>query len=105
MSVRLDEVKDSADRLERMVRALVADRERAWAEVARLKQALDDRELEFLQADEESQKEIQRLGSERSEIERERDESARQMEEIAAKIRDIIPLLPEIDSVEGRVEC
>lgn len=96
MTGRVAEIVESAERLERSLTALIADRERAWAEVARLKKALDERELEFLQMDEEYQRAVKKFGEERSAMDAEKAEIERRLDEVAAKVKALLPLLPEI---------
>ncbi len=64
MMGRLAEIETAADRLESLVKSLVEDRARAWAEAERLKKALDEREMEFLQMDEEFQRAAKRFEEE-----------------------------------------
>lgn len=96
MNGRVAEIQESADKLESMVRALVDDRERAWAEVAKLKKQLDDRELEFLQMDEEYRNAVKKFDEERASWEGERGDMEKQLDTVAERIRDLIPMLPEI---------
>lgn len=90
------EIKEASDRLESMVRALVEDRERAWAEVARLKKALDDREMEFLQMDEEYRNAVKKFEEERTAMTSDREDMERTIDEVAARIRSLLPILPEL---------
>lgn len=99
MTGRVAEIEESAARLERSISALVADRERAWAEVARLKKALDERELEFLQMDEEYQRAVKKFDEERAAMDAEKADVERRLDEVASKVKALLPLLPDISSV------
>lgn len=92
------EIKEASDRLESMIRALVDDRERAWAEVARLKKALDDREMEFLQMDEEYRNAVKKFEEERVAMAADREDMERTIDEVASRIRGLLPILPEVRS-------
>lgn len=98
MTGRVAEIEESAARLERSISALVADRERAWAEVARLKKALDERELEFLQMDEEYQRAVKKFDEERAAMDAEKADVERRLDEVASKVKALLPLLPDISS-------
>lgn len=98
MTGRVAEIEESAARLERSISALVADRERAWAEVARLKKALDERELEFLQMDEEYQRAVKKFDDERAAMDAEKADVERRLDEVASKVKALLPLLPDISA-------
>lgn len=101
MNGRVEEIQEAAGRLERMLRALVEDRDRAWAEVARLKKSLDDREMEFLQMDEEYRNAVKKFDEEKSAMASDRQETERQLEEISTRIKALLPLLPDSLSDDG----
>lgn len=102
MMERIEEIQSSADKLEMMVRALVDDRASARSEVARLKQELDDRELAYLQLDEEHQKMQKEFEEERARMTREKEEAERQLSEVADRIRSLLPILePDRSSSES----
>lgn len=94
---RINEIESSAERLESLVRSLVDDRARAWAEVDRLKKSLDDRELELLQLDEHLQNETKRFEEERDSLTTSLAEAETCLEQVALRMRTILPLLPEIE--------
>ena len=96
---RIAEIEAAADKLVSMVGSLVEDREKAWAEVARLKKALDEREMEFLQMDEEFQRAAKRFEEERATMRDERADVERRLDEVSSRIRTLLPLLPEIDDI------
>lgn len=101
MTGRVAEIEESAARLERSISALVADRERAWAEVARLKKALDERELEFLQMDEEYQRAVKKFDDERAAMDAEKADVERRLDEVASKVKALLPLLPDISAASS----
>lgn len=96
---RIAEIEAAADRLESTIRLLVEDRANARAEVERLRKALDERETEFLQLDEEFQRETKRFEEERAMMRDERAEAERRLDEVSSRIRALLPLLPEITDV------
>ncbi len=99
MMGRLAEIETAADRLESLVKSLVEDRARAWAEAERLKKALDEREMEFLQMDEEFQRAAKRFEEECATMRDERADAERRLDEVSSRIRTLLPLLPEIDDI------
>jgi predicted nucleic acid-binding Zn-ribbon protein len=101
---KIAEIDAAAGKLELMVKSLVEDRERAWAEVARLKKALDEREMEFLQMDEEFQNAVKGFDEERAAMREERAEAERRLDEVSSRVRTLLPLLPEIEDLPAERE-
>ncbi len=99
MMGKIAEIEAAANKLESMVRSLVEDRTRAWAEVDRLRKALDEREMEFLQMDEEFQRAAHRFEEECATMRDERADVERRLDEVSSRIRTLLPLLPEIDDI------
>lgn len=95
---KITDIETAMDRLEAMVRELQADRTRAWEEVSRLKKALDDREMELLQMDEEMQQNAKRFEEERDAMRGEQTETEQKLEQVALRIRNLLPLLPDHDA-------
>jgi chromosome segregation ATPase len=99
MMGKIAEIEAAADKLESMVKSLVEDRERAWAEVASLKKALDEREMEFLQMDEEFRRAAKDFEEERAAMREERADAERRLDEVSLRVRALLPLLPEIEDI------
>lgn len=95
MMNKLTELEKVVERLETFVDALCEERDEAVCEAKNLRKALDERELELLQIDEESRKEKERLREELETAKAELEESDRRMERLAERIRNLLPLLPD----------
>ena len=93
MITRIAEIEQIAEKLETMIKSLIKDRDEAWSEVARLKQMLDDRELELLQTDEE----LQKVQGERDSVMRDKEDTERRLDDVAYRIKELLPLLTEDD--------
>lgn len=97
MIEKLTEIENVVDKLETLVRTLREDRDRAWEEVGRLKKALDERETELLQLDEEIRQEAKRFDEQMQSMHQEREDVSNRLDEVAGRIRDLLPLLPKTD--------
>lgn len=97
MITRMAEIEQVAEKLEAMIKSLIKDRDDAWAEVARLKQMLDDRELELLQTDEE----LQKVQGERDSVMRDKEDTERRLDDVAFRIKELLPLLTEDEEMEA----
>ena len=93
MITRIAEIEQVAEKLETMIKSLIKDRDEAWSEIARLKQMLDDRELELLQTDEE----LQKVTDERDSVMRDKEDTERRLDDVAYRIKELLPLLTEGD--------
>ncbi|MDR1965095.1 MAG: hypothetical protein LBQ36_00170 [Synergistaceae bacterium] len=87
------DIENGIDKIESLVKSLRDDRDKARSELASLKSALDDRELEILQMDEEHRNEINRLNEQFSEEKNAKEDLERRLGEVAARIRGLLPLM------------
>ena len=79
----------------RDIEALREERDLAVRELASVKTALDEREIELLQMDEEMQREIARFEDERKMLQQERGEAEERLEKLASRVRELVSFLPE----------
>jgi chromosome segregation ATPase len=94
MIAKITEIDSIIDRLENAITTLREERDRAVRELTGVKTALDERELELLQMDEEMQREIARFDDERKMIQQERAEANARLEKLASRIRELVSFLP-----------
>ena len=93
MSDSILDIESGLDKIEALVKALREERDTAIAEAEAMKRALDDRETEYLQIDEELQ-EIKRTSEEQLEAaRREREDLENRLAEVALKFKNILPLV------------
>lgn len=98
MTERITELVEATDKLENMIINLAADRERAWAEVERLRRQLELNERSYTELSEKHESELRRFEEERAAMAAEREERAetdRKIELVGEKIRALLPLLAE----------
>ena len=96
MITRIAEIEKITEKLESMIKSLTKDRDEARGEVGRLKQMLDDRELELLQIDEE----LQKVTGERDSVIQDKQETERRLDDVAFRIKELLPLLTEPGETE-----
>ena len=95
MSDSILDIESGLDKIETLVKTLHEERDAARAEAAALKRALDERETEYLQIDEELQ-EVRRTSEEQLEAaRREREDLENRLAEVALKFKNILPLVME----------
>jgi predicted nucleic acid-binding Zn-ribbon protein len=97
MSDTIIDIESGIDRLESLVRTLREDRDKARAEAMTLRRALDEREMELLQTDEELQLQKKRCADDIAEERKLREDLELRLAEVADRIRRIFPLLDEFD--------
>ncbi|MDR3331332.1 MAG: hypothetical protein LBT08_01775 [Synergistaceae bacterium] len=100
MFAKISELEEIVGKLETLVKSLAKERDQATEEASRMKKALDEREFELLQLDEELQRETKRFQEERASMELEQEETGRKLDDLASRIRALLPLLPESNSEE-----
>jgi chromosome segregation ATPase len=98
MSDSIVDIENGLVKIEALIRGLSEDKEKARAEAADLKRALDDRELEFLTLDEERQNMKDDYERQIAESSRAREELELRLEELASKIMALMPLVEEYSS-------
>ncbi|MDR0651921.1 MAG: hypothetical protein LBG12_01310 [Synergistaceae bacterium] len=98
MSDSIADIENGLVKIEALIRGLFNDRDRARAEAADLKRALDDREMELLTLDEAQQNMKDDYERQIAESSRAREELELKLEELASKIMDLIPLAEEYSS-------
>ena len=99
MIAKITEIDGIIERLGSAMTALREERDLAVRELASVKTALDEREIELLQMDEEMQREIARFEDERKMLQQERGEAEERLEKLASRVRELVSLLPESGSV------
>ena len=93
MSDSILDIESSLDKIEALVKALREERDTAKADAESMKRALDDREMELLQIDEELQ-EVKRKSEEELAAERgEREDLENRLAEVAMKLKNLMPLV------------
>ena len=93
MSDSILDIESGMDKIEALVKTLHEERDAAKAEAESMKRALDEREMEFLQIDEELQ-EARRTSEEQLTAERkEREDLENRLAEVAQKFKNIMPLV------------
>jgi chromosome segregation ATPase len=98
MSDSIADIENGLLKIEALIRGLSEDRDKARAEIAELKRALDDRELELLTLDEAQQNMKNDYESQIAESARAREELELKLEELASKIMALMPLVEEYSS-------
>jgi uncharacterized coiled-coil DUF342 family protein len=97
MIAKITEIEGIIDKLENVIIKLRDERDRAMDELAAAKRALDERELELLQMDEETRQETARLEDERNAIKGECDDANQRLDKLASRIRELVSFLPGDD--------
>ena len=93
MSDSILDIESGLDKIEALVKTLREERDTAKAEAEAIKRALDERETEYLQIDEELQ-EVRRTSEEQLEAaRREREDLENRLAEVALKFKNILPLV------------
>ena len=93
MSDSMLDIENGLDKIEALVRTLREERDEAKAEAESTRRALDDREMEFLQIDEELQ-DVKRRSEEQLAAERrEREDLEDRLAEVALKVKNLMPLV------------
>jgi len=89
------DIESGIDKIEALVKALREERDVAKAEAEAARRALDDREMEFLQVDEDLQ-ELKRKGDEQLAEERKvREDLENRLAEVAVKVKNLLPIVME----------
>ena len=95
MSDSILDIESGIDKIEALVKALREERDVAKAEAEAARRALDDREMEFLQVDEDLQ-ELKRKGDEQLAEERKvREDLENRLAEVAVKVKNLLPIVME----------
>ena len=93
MSDSILDIESAMDKIEALVKTLREERDTAKAEAESARRALDEREIELLQIDEELQ-ELKRKSEEQLSAERrERESLEDRLAEVALKFKNIMPLV------------
>ncbi|MDR1019865.1 MAG: hypothetical protein LBL73_03820 [Synergistaceae bacterium] len=95
MIAKITEIDGIIDKLETVIMKLREERDRAVDELAAVKKALDERELELLQMDEETQRAIAGFEDELRVIKQERSEAEQRLESVAVRVRELVSFLPD----------
>ena len=95
MSDTIMDIESCMDKIEALVKTLREERDAARAEIESMRRALDERETEFLQVDDELQK-IRREGEEQLAAERrEREDLENRLTAVASKLKNMLPLVAQ----------
>jgi len=104
MSDSILDIESGIDKIEALVKALREERDKAKAEAEMMRRTLDDREMEFLQIDEELQ-EMRRNGDGRlAEERRVREELENRLAEVAAKVKNLLPIVEYSKEAQDELE-
>ena len=104
MSDSILDIESGIDKIEALVKALREERDKAKAEAEMMRRTLDDREMEFLQIDEELQ-EMRRNGDGRlAEERRVREELENRLAEVAAKVKNLLPIVEYSEEAQDALE-
>jgi chromosome segregation ATPase len=95
MSSSITDIESGITKLEALIKSLREDRDKARAEAAEAKSALEERELELLQADEERREERRGFEDTLSETRQESEKLEAKLAELAARIKNLMPLIAE----------
>ena len=105
MSNTIMDIEGSIDRIEALIKDLRGERDGARQEAAALKLALDERELELLQSDDELQQ-TKRLCQEQIELlaeeRRVKEETESRLSEIASRVKSLLPLVTDGPNGDAR---
>jgi len=100
MSDSILDIESGMDKIEALVKTLREERDTARAEAQSMKRSLDDREMEYLQIDEEL-REFKRASEEQLAAERkEREDLENRLAEVALKFKNIMPLVMKYSDEE-----
>ena len=95
MSDSILDIESGIDKIEALVKTLREERDTAKAEAESARRELDDREMEFLQMDEELQ-ELKRNSEDRlAEERRVREDLENRLTEVALKVQNLLPIVME----------
>ncbi|MDR3281049.1 MAG: hypothetical protein LBT23_11095 [Synergistaceae bacterium] len=91
------DIESGIEKIEVLVRTLREDRDKARAEAAELRKALDEREIELLQLDEERERERRGYEDKMAETSRAMEDLESRIHYVADKVRNIMPLVNEYE--------
>jgi len=89
------DIENGIDRIEAFIKTLSEERDKARAEASELKHALDGRELELLQMEEEFEGKRRGYEDKLSESGKAREELELRLSEVASKVRNLMPILDD----------
>jgi chromosome segregation ATPase len=95
MSDPILDIEDSVGKIEALIKNLRDERDKAVKEAAGLRSALDDRELELLQCDEELQKTRRDCENRLDEARRDREDMENRLADVAARVKNILPIVSD----------
>jgi uncharacterized coiled-coil DUF342 family protein len=95
MAEPIADIENGIDKLDRVIRTLRDERDKARADASVFKSSLDERELELLQMDEERQKERASLNEQLAQARLAKEDLEKRLAEVAAKVRGLMPLVDE----------
>ena len=98
MSDSIANIENGLLKIETLIRGLSEDRDKARAETAEMKRALEDRELELMALDETQQNMKDDYERQIAESSRAREELELKLEELASKIMALMPIAEEYSS-------
>jgi len=95
MSDSIMDIESGIDKIEAMIKSLRDERDKAVSDAAAAKRALDDREMELLQSDEELQQTKRRCEEKLAEEKKAREDIEARLAEVASKVKNLLPLVTE----------
>ena len=98
MIAKITEIDGIIDKLETVIMKLREERDLAVSELSTTKKALDERELELLQMDEETRREIARYEDELRVIRQERAEAKDRLDGVTLRVRELVSFLPDSEA-------
>ena len=100
MSDSILDIESGLDKIEALVKTLREERDTAKEDVLSMKRALDERETEYLQIDEELQKVRRESEEQIAELRGEREDLEKRLAEVALKFKNIMPLVMQYSDEE-----
>ena len=93
MSDSILDIENGLDKIEALVKTLREERDTAKAEAESARRALDEREMELLQTDEELQETKRKSEEQLTAERREREDLENRLAEVALKLKNLMPLV------------
>ncbi|MDR1508764.1 MAG: hypothetical protein LBS53_03930 [Synergistaceae bacterium] len=101
MSSLITDIESGITKIEELIKSLREDSDKARAEAEDAKRALEERELELLQIDEERQEERRAFDDMLSEARQAGENMEARLAELAVRIKNLIPLVAEYDDTDS----
>jgi chromosome segregation ATPase len=105
MSSSIIDIENGITKIEALIKLLREDRDKAREEEEAAKRAIEEREIELLQMDEDRQEERRGYEEKLSEARQANEELEARLTELAARIKNnIVPLVAEYDHADSPAE-